>query len=104
MLSEKSFYANESGAYIISKMTEKTVTFSPVKSVFVKYGNGSAFLYDVEKKATLEPDNFRQPIRFRIKNNFSARGLAQFYENKKGMIESMSELDGDTFTLERNFG
>lgn len=104
MLSEKSFYANKSGAYVISKMTEKTVTFTPVKSLFVKKGNGSAYLYDVERKATLEPDESREPIRFRLKNNFSTRGLAQFYENKKGRIEEMSELDGDIFIVERNLG
>lgn len=104
MLSKESFYANESGAYVISKMTEKTVTFAPVKSVFVKYGRGSAFLYDVEKKATMEPDESREPIRFMLKNNFSTRGLAQFYENKKGRMEEMSELDGDIFILERNLG
>lgn len=104
MLSKESFYANESGAYVISKMTEKTVTFTPVKSLFVKKGNGSAYLYDVERKATHEPDSTREPIRFRIKNNFSTRGLARFYENKKGRMEEMSELEGDVFILEKNLG
>lgn len=105
MLSKDSFYTDERGAYIIGKMTEKTVTFIPVKSEFVEYGDvSSAFLFDTVRRATKEIDEEREPIRFKLSNNFSTRGLAQFYENKKGVIVSMSEIDGDEFTIEHNYG
>ena len=105
MLSEKSFYSDGRGAYVIGKKTDKTILFTPVKSEFVGYGEiSSAFLYDSIHRATNEPDESRQPIRFRIKNNFSSKGLASFYENKKGIIAHMYELDGDTFSVGHNYG
>lgn len=105
MLSEKNFYQSSDGVYIIGKKTEKTVTFLPVKSEPIGSGDvSSAFLYDTKHKATREIDESREPIRFKLKNNFSARGLASFYENKKGRIIEMCELDSDIITIERNYG
>ena len=104
MLSRTSFYSDGRRAYVISKITEKTVTFSPVKSEYVEYGHiSSPFLFETVRRATTEPEK-GEPIRFRLKNNFSARGLAVFYENKSGRIAEMFELEGDTFTIEHNYG
>jgi Icc-related predicted phosphoesterase len=44
------------------------------------------------------------PIRFRLANNFSTKGLAAFYEEKHGSMKEMFELEGDTFTIEHNYG
>ena len=105
MLSKESFYSDGRGAYVIAKMTEKTVLFAPVKSRYVGYGDiSSAHLYDSIHCATLEPDDSRQLIRFKLKNNFSRKDKALFYEEKKGVIVTMYELEGDTFTIEHNYG
>lgn len=105
MLSEKNFYQSGNGVYIIGKKTEKTVTFLPVKSEPIGLGDvSSAFLYDSKHRAIREIDETRKPIRFNLKNNFSAKELATFYENKKGRIVEMCELDSDIFTIEHNYG
>lgn len=101
MLNKDGFYTDGRTAYIIGKMTEKTVLFVPVKSERVGYGDvSSAFLFDTLHKATKEVDEDRESIRFRLKNNYSTRGLAIFYEGDKEMFE----LDSDTFTIEHNYG
>lgn len=105
MLSKNSFYTDGHGAYTIGKLTDKTVLFIPVKSEYVGEGEvSSPFLFDSVHRATLEPDEKRKPIRFKLSNNFSTRGLASFYESKNGYIASMSELESDTFTVEHNYG
>ena len=106
MLSTKSFYIDDNGhPYIIEKMTDKTVLFSPVKSEYIGHGDiSSAFLFDTVHKATLEPDKTRKSIRFRLCNNFSTRGLANFSETKNGTIKGMYEIEGDTFSVEHNYG
>lgn len=105
MLKKDGFYADDTGAYIIGKMTEKTVTFIPVKSVFINYGDvSSAFLYDTVWKATKEIDESRENVRFKLSNNTSRAGLATFYESKKGRLVGMYELENDTFTVEHNYG
>lgn len=105
MLSMNHFYIGDDGAYVISKITDKTVTFSPVKSFYVEHiADGSAYLYDTRHKATTEPDEQRKPIRFKLSNQFSTKDLASFYESKKGCMESMSEIEGDTFIITHNYG
>lgn len=105
MLSEKSFYSDGSTAYIIKKKTDKTVIFAPVKSYFIEYGDiSNAFLYDSIHKITTELDESKKPVTYKLKNNYSTRGLAMFYEKKNGVMTSMYELDGDTFTIEHNYG
>ncbi len=106
MLSKDSFYIDGFGnPYKIQKMTGKTVLFAPVKSEYVGFGDiSNAFLYDTIRKAVNEPDTSRKPIRFKLSNNFSDRGLATFYETKNGSIAEMVEIEGDTFTVDHNFG
>ena len=106
MLSKTSFYIDDKGgAYIIGKTTDKTVLFVPVKSEFVGLGEvSSAFLYDVIRRATREPDESRKPIRFKLCNNFSTQGTVVFYERKNGLLVGMYETESDTYTVERNHG
>ena len=107
MLSKDSFYIDGFGnPYKIQKMTSKTVLFTPVKSEYVEQDETSSdyFLYDTNRKALDEPDTSRKPIRFKLSNNFSTRGLATFCETKNGSIAEMVEIEGDLFTVEHNHG
>lgn len=105
MLSKNSFYSDGTRAYKIAKLTDKTVLFVPVKSKYENVGDvSSAFLYDSVHRASDEIDKNGTPIRFRLVNNFSTKGLAAFYEEKHGSTKEMYELEGDTFTIEHNYG
>ena len=104
MLSKKSFYSDGRNAYIIKKMTDKTVLFVPVKSKYIGSDVSSAYLFDSLHRATMEPDESKQPVRFKLSNNVSTRDLAVFYETKKGTIETMYELKDDTFAISHNYG
>ena len=102
MLSVNAFYVDYWGqAYVIEKITEKTVLFTPVKSEYVgREEGGSAFFYDAYYRAIRENDPKGKKIRFKLSNNFSTKGLACFQQGGKGMFE----LEDDAFTRQVNLG
>ena len=102
MLSNESYYIDDAGkAYVIGKITDKTVLFLPVKSEIVEHGEVAWGSCEVIRKATREPDDTRKPIRFKLKNQFSTVGMAHFHENKNGLIVSMWENESDTYSVIR---
>ncbi len=102
MLSKDSYYIDDYGkAYVIGKITDKTVLFMPVKSEIIGHGDMNWGEVEVIRKASREPDESRKPVRYRLKNQFSTEGTAHFCENKNGILKSMWENESDTYTIVR---